>query len=78
LKNNWKIITKINGDYLDSVVRLNALSIIIHEKYNSRRQTDDIALIVLENEINFENAHLGAICLPKQSEIYPSDGTSTV
>jgi hypothetical protein len=65
-------------DYLDSIVRSNASTIIIHEKYNSRRQTDDIALIVLEDQINFEDPHLGAICLPKQLEDYPSDGTFTV
>jgi hypothetical protein len=63
---------------LDLVIRRIASSIIIHEKYNSNRQTDDIALVVLEEKINFENIHLGAICLPDQSDTYPSDGTPTV
>ncbi len=63
---------------IDSIIRLNASSIIIHEKYNSHRQTDDIALIVLNEKVNFENIHSGAICLPKQSETYPYDGTVTV
>ncbi|UJR32136.1 hypothetical protein I4U23_019604 [Adineta vaga] len=64
--------------YSDSVVRLTASLIIIHEKYNSFRQTDDIALAELEEKVDFENNHLGAICLPKQSELNPSDGTLTV
>ena len=63
---------------LDSTVRLTAESIVIHEKYNFRRQTDDIALIVLEERVNLASIHLGAICLPKQSESYPSDGTLVV
>ena len=62
----------------DSIVRLQASSIIIHEKYNARRQTDDVALIVLIEKVNFENIHSGAICLPEQSDIYPVDGTLTV
>ncbi|CAF1215031.1 unnamed protein product [Adineta steineri] len=64
--------------YSDLVIRLTASMIIIHENYNSYRQTDDIALVKLEEKIHFENIHLGAICLPKESRIYPSDGTFTV
>jgi hypothetical protein len=64
--------------FLESIIRLSASSIILHEKYNSFRQTDDIALVTLEEKLSFENIHLGAICLPNQSETYPIDGTSTV
>jgi len=64
--------------YSDSVIRANASSIIIHEKYNSRRQTDDIALVILDQKVNFENIHLGAICLPNPVETDASDGTYVV
>lgn len=63
---------------LDSLVRLQASSIILHEKYNADRQTDDVALIVLEGRVNFENIYTGAICLPDQSETHPLDGELAV
>ena len=60
------------------IIRRTASLIIIHEKYNSYRQTNDIALVELEEKIPFENIHLGAICLPDQLEAYPPDGTFAV
>lgn len=76
----WKVHKNQNLKFfnIDSVIRLTASSIIIHEKYNSYRQTDDIALVILEDKINFENIYVGTICLPNQSETYPPDGTYTV
>ena len=59
-------------------MRFQASSIILHEKYNAHRQTDDVALVVLEGRVNFEDIHTGAICLPDQSETHPFDGTLTV
>lgn len=63
---------------LDPIIRQVASMIIIHENYNAHRQTNDIAIVKLEEKLNFTNVRLGAVCLPDQFETYSSDGSLTV
>jgi hypothetical protein len=61
---------------------LKAIRIVLHESYDiNGRLINDIALIILNQTIDFENNRFGFICLPlkhiNDNDAYPSLGTQT-
>lgn len=71
-----------NHDIEEENIVMKAKRIIIHESYNTNGRTNnDIAIIELDQIVDFSNHKLGFICLPvdhiKEAENYPPIGTTT-
>lgn len=60
-------------------VRYVVKKIYMHPKYNENTQENDIALIELNNQVDFTDPNVGFICLPpRNSTWFPIENTSSI
>lgn len=68
--------------YLNSHLRLTAISIILHPLYDPYTKVNDIALVQLNTSVDLTDKTIGFICLPMPSlrypKFFPGDRTDAV